>query len=131
MVLFLKRFDFGDNYTIGKLYVNNVFECYTLEDKVRDIKIPNETAIPAGTYKVIVNRSNRFKKDLPLVLNVMNFEGVRIHSGNTDKDTEGCILVGKTWSKGNFIGGSRMAFNSLFPKIQQGVKDGVVILTIE
>lgn len=130
MNLTLKRIELGDNYTIGKLYVDNVFECYTLEDKVRLEKIKGETAIPTGTYKVIITKSNRFKKDLPLILNVMNFEGVRIHAGNTDKDTEGCILVGKTWSKGNFIGGSRLAFDSLFPKIQQGVKDGIVILTI-
>lgn len=131
MRLILKRFEFGENYTIGRLYIDNVFECYTLEDKVRDVKIKNETAISPGNYKVLVTKSPRFKKLLPILLNVPEFEGVRIHSGNTDKDTEGCILVGSTWSKGNFIGGSRIAFDRLLPKIQQGISNGVVTITIE
>ena len=119
MNLKLTRFEFGDTYTIGKLYVDNVFECYTLEDKVRPLeeKILNKTAIPAGTFKVIIDMSNRFKKEMPHILNVPGFEGVRIHSGNTDKDTEGCILLGTTWTKGNFIGNSKIAFNSFFKKL--------------
>jgi hypothetical protein len=103
--------------TPGKLLVDGVFECFTLEDVVRPKKIPGETAIPAGTYKVIVNMSNRFKRLLPLLLNVPGFEGVRIHTGNTDKDTEGCILVGTTRSL-DFVGNSRVAFGSLFPRMQ-------------
>lgn len=103
--------------TIGVLYIDGNFECYTLEDVERDVKIKNETAIPKGTYKVIINQSNRFKRLLPLLLNVPNFEGVRIHSGNTNHDTEGCILVGQTKAK-DFIGGSRKAFARLFAKMQ-------------
>lgn len=103
--------------TPGKLLVDGVFECFTLEDIVRPKKIPGETAIPAGTYKVIINMSNRFKRLLPLLLNVPGFEGVRIHTGNTDKDTEGCILVGTTRST-DFVGNSRVAFGSLFPRMQ-------------
>lgn len=117
MKLELKRIHKTENSTIGELYVNGVFECYTLEDKEREVKVQNETAIPKGTYKVIINRSNRFKIDLPLLLKVPNFEGVRIHSGNSNHDTEGCILVGKTRAT-DFIGSSRVAFKNLFEKMK-------------
>ena len=87
--------------TFGKLYVNSLFLCNTLEDIDRRLetnpsaKIRCETAIPTGTYNLIVTLSNRFKTFLPLVQNVPGFEGIRIHTGNTNHDTEGCILVGK------------------------------------
>jgi len=70
------------------------FLCYTLEDAERPVKIKGETAIPTGTYTVIVTMSPRFKKELPLILNVPNFSGVRFHGGNTEQDTEGCPLLG-------------------------------------
>lgn len=117
MNLLLRRLHKTDNSTIGKLFIDGVFECYTLEDVEREIKIKGETAIDKGTYKVIITPSNRFKRDLPLLLNVPNFEGVRIHSGNTNHDTEGCILVGTTRST-DFIGNSRKAFESLFNKMK-------------
>ncbi len=98
--------------------VNGIFECFTLEDVERPVKIKGETAIPKGTYKVIINQSNRFKRQLPLLLNVPGFEGVRIHAGNTNHDTEGCILVGQTRHK-EFIGKSRKAFDKLFKKMQK------------
>lgn len=103
--------------TIGRMSVNGVFECFTLEDVVRDEKIFGETAIPTGTYEVIVTFSPHFQRDLPLLVGVPNFEGVRIHSGNTAADTEGCILVGSTRSDCS-VGASRVAFNSLFEKIK-------------
>ena len=82
--------------TIGELHVDGKFECFTLEDAVRPVKIKGVTAIPSGVYEVVVNFSQRFRRPLPLLLNVPNFDGVRIHAGNTDADTEGCLLVGKT-----------------------------------
>jgi len=127
MELLLKRKWKTDNETIGELYVNGKFECYTLEDVERVVKIKNETAIPKGKYKLIITYSNRFKRNLPLLLNVPNFEGIRIHSGNTNHDTQGCILVGKTRGT-NFIGNSRKAFNSLFLKLQ---KEKEITITIE
>lgn len=111
--------------TIGELFVDGKFECFTLEDPIRDKKIPGETAIPTGRYKVILNLSNRFKKIMPLLLNVPNFEGVRIHTGNTPKDTEGCILVGCHFSK-NWISESKKAYEALFTKLQNA-KDPIYI----
>lgn len=107
-----------EGYTFGALSVNGTYECHTLEDQVRDKKIHGETAIPAGTYEVIVSFSPRFQRDLPLLVSVPNFEGVRIHPGNTAADTEGCILPGRTRDIENHtVGASRVAFNSLYEKI--------------
>ena len=117
MKLELKRLHRTNNSTIGELYVNGVFECYTLEDKEREVKIKNETAIPKGVYIVGITLSNRFKKMLPILMNVPNFEGIRIHPGNSNHDTEGCILVGTTRSV-DFIGNSRKAFEKLFAKMK-------------
>ena len=101
--LVLDRIFKGPNYTIGKLYIDGEYFCDTLEDTVRDKKIPNKTAIPAGTYKVIVNTSPRFKRLLPRLLDVPGFEGILIHRGNTPEDTSGCILVGENKVKGKVI----------------------------
>lgn len=82
MLLTLKRTYKGPEYTIGKLYINKEYFCDTLEDAIRKEKIYAETAIPFGKYEVTITYSPRFKKNLPLLLNVPGFEGVRIHSGN-------------------------------------------------
>lgn len=138
MFMQLVREDFGDTATEGRLWVNGAFECYTLEDKDRELedggkKIYGKTAIPKGIYTVIVTYSNRFKKQLPLLLDVDGFEGVRIHPGNTSEDTEGCILVGVNKVEGNddFIGSSRVAFDKLLPQILAAIsRDEVVTLEI-
>lgn len=107
----------GPESTIGTLMVDGKFECYTLEDVVRDgPKVYGKTAIPAGTYEVRITYSNHFKRDLPLLLDVPGFEGIRIHPGNTAADTEGCILVGRTKAI-NRINNSRDAFDSLYAKM--------------
>lgn len=94
-------------YTIGRLFVDGKYFCDTLEDRCRDLdkeeKVMHETAIPEGTYEVIVNVSVEFKRKLPLLLNVPHFTGIRIHRGNTDKDTFGCILVGENRQVGRLI----------------------------
>lgn len=140
MQLNLKRFEFGTNYTVGKLTVDGVYECYTLEDKVREVdnmpvgqwKIPGQTAIPRGTYFVGIDDSHRFGRPMPHILNVPGFEGVRIHWGNTDKDTEGCILVGKTWAGTDFIGQSRDTFRDLMEHLTRAFKNKETIkVTIE
>lgn len=95
----------GSEYTIGKLYIDNQYFCDTLEDVVRKDgeKVYGKTAIPSGMYRVKKTFSPRFKKVLPEILEVPNFSGVRIHSGNTAKDTEGCILLGLNKTKGAVI----------------------------
>lgn len=117
MKLDLKREPSANGCTIGSMYINGMWECYTLEDVVRKgPKVPGKTAIPEGTYGVRVTFSNRFKRDLPLLDNVSGFEGIRIHPGNTDADTEGCILVGRAKSIDR-IYNSRDAFDTLYSKI--------------
>jgi len=129
MELLLTRKWLTGNSTIGELCVDGNFECYTLEDTVRDEKIPGETAIPEGRYKVIIDHSQRFNRDLPLLLNVPQFEGIRIHVGNYPHDTDGCILVGQTRDQ-DFIGNSKVAFNALFEKLQIAVQSGEVFITV-
>ena len=104
MKLHLQRRYKGPNYTIGTLFLNGTYFCDTLEDVVRNLpaeaKIPGKTAIPAGTYKVILNRSPKFQRELPRLQNVPFFEGILIHKGNTPEHTEGCILVGEKQGQG-------------------------------
>ena len=98
MELKVQRIAKKPTYTIGKLYIDGEKFCDTLEDRVRDLskepKIKGQTAIPAGRYRIYLTYSPRFKRILPLLEDVPQFTGVRIHRGNTAKDTEGCILVG-------------------------------------
>jgi hypothetical protein len=123
------RKEFTDQSTIGEMRLDGAFECFTLEDAVRPVKIKGITAIAAGSFEVAVNFSERFQRLLPLLLSVPNFDGVRIHPGNTDRDTEGCILVGKTKKK-DFIGSSRVAFAALFEKIQAASQQEKVFIHI-
>lgn len=117
MKLLLKR-EPHPEYTVGKLYIDGVYECFTLEDPVRETKILGKTAIPYGTYNVIINQSVRFKRKLPLLLNVKDFVGIRIHPGNSVDDTEGCILVGTSRTKNGLVLNSVLAFKSLFAKME-------------
>lgn len=114
MKILVKRTFLGDTYTIGRMYINGAYFCDTLEDPVRDTnkngvfdngekKIAGDTAIPYGTYPVTVNVSPKFKRELPRLSGVAEFEGVLIHKGNTAKDTAGCILVGENKVKGKVI----------------------------
>jgi hypothetical protein len=95
MELELRRLPSTDKCTHGDLYLDGTWFCYTLEDIVREKKIPGETAIPAGFYRIIYNWSPKFQKKLPLLLDVPNFSGVRIHAGNRPTDTEGCVILGE------------------------------------
>lgn len=129
-----RRVEYSNNYTISRLSVNGSYECYVLEDVVRDpgVKVPGKTAIPAGTYEVIIDYSPHFKCDMPHILNVPMFEDIRIHWGNTDVDTEGCLLLGTTWGGGDFIGNSKVAFNHFFPQLKKAIDSGEkVYITIE
>ena len=125
MKLKLQRIFKGNNYTIGSLFIDGEFFSNTLEDAVRDRKIKHETAIPAGTYEVKLTLSARFGKILPILLNVPNFEGIRIHAGNTISDTSGCILVGENKIKGRVIN-SQLTMAKLMDKLK-----GVTNIQIE
>lgn len=108
MKLLVKRIFKGENYTIGHLYIDGKYFSDVLEDPVRllndyEDKIYGETAIPEGVYQVKLTYSPRFKRVLPEILNVQFFKGIRIHAGNTAKDSEGCLLVGENKVKGKVI----------------------------
>ena len=131
-----------DGYTISRLYVDGeLFGCNTLEDADRGLrqdmqleeikkkKVYGKTAIPRGSYECVYTYSNRFKKMLPLLLNVKGFEGIRIHSGNSSKDTEGCILVGLNLKKGMVLN-SREWTSKLVSKMKEAWnrKERVIIV---
>lgn len=131
--------------TIGELAVDgSPFTCVTLEDVDRGltqsmslqtiaaIKVQNKTAIPAGRYQVIINYSERFQRVMPLLVDVPGFAGVRIHWGNTDADTDGCILLGTAQVNNDFIGNSREAFASFWAILKSAIdNDEKVFINIK
>ena len=145
MELTLIRKHFGEKYTIGKLYTDQVYLCDTLEDVVRELrdinhdgdfddsnegKIPGKTAIPCGKYKILVTHSAKLKRKLPILLNVPGFEGIRIHGGRNETWTEGCILVGENVVKGqlvNFAYWETFVRDLLQTEIDKGDKNYITI----
>jgi len=143
MKLLLTRRWFTEQSTIGTLDADGTFVCHTLEDRVRrddpitvadeGRKVAGTTAIPAGRYRVVLTVSDRAAKGslwsprsdhkLPLLLDVHGFEGIRIHSGNTDRNTEGCILVGRGRAV-DAITDSRVALTALVETIEAGIAAG-------
>lgn len=131
----LKRIAKKDSYTIGKLYIDGKYQCDTIEDKDRGlkqdddlrlidkVKIYGETAIPVGDYSVIVSYSPKFGKNLPLLEHVPCFSGVRIHSGNTAKDSLGCIILGENKKVGQVIN-SRATCARVLPLIEAAYAKG-------
>lgn len=109
----LKRIAYKDAYTVGKLYIDDMYFCDTIEDKVRELnslkdKVYGETAIPSGTYKVILNISPKFKRLLPRLVGVPFFEGILLHRGNkANPDSSGCILVGENKEVGKVINSTK------------------------
>jgi len=124
----IRRETYTGKSTTGRLFLNGQFECYTLEDCARPegVKVAGATCIPAGSYALTINHSSRFQRLMPQLLEVLGFESIRIHPGNTDADTEGCILVGLTRAE-NFVGSSRAAFRKLFGKLQAAKAAGAEI----
>ena len=100
MEMTLKRVDTGATFTLGDLYVDGNLFCNSIEDIERVLnskedKVPGETAIPKGRYRVVLTYSNKFKRMLPLLKDVPFFTGIRMHRGYTEKDSAGCIVVGE------------------------------------
>lgn len=125
MLITLKRHDLQDGYTMGWLYVSGDYFCDTLEDTDRMLyddmavteiakkKVAGQTAIPYGRYAVKMTFSPRFQRLMPLVCNVPCFDGVRIHAGNTAKETAGCILLGER-AGGGLLKNSRKTCERLY-----------------
>lgn len=153
MKIKVKRIYRGPEYTIGHLYVNDVYVCDTLEDidrgldyrmslsNIRAKKVPGKTAIPTGTYRMTLDTrspkfgSKTFYKEtcdgyLPRLIGVPGYEGVLIHVGNTQNDTDGCILVGYNKVKGQVID-SRNAFIKLWDGYLKKAKFDKVEIVIE
>lgn len=126
MKLQLVREIAADHCTVGKLLIEMQFKWWTLEDRLHDgPKIPGDTCIPAGTYQIVITPSARFNRPLPLLLNVPNFTGIRIHPGNTQADTKGCILVGGGFnSRDLFLLHSQLACAALQADIQAALDGG-------
>lgn len=101
MKLKIKRHWYTNKSSIGNFFINETMHCFSLEDVARapGVKIPKETAIPAGEYEVIIDFSQRFQKRMSHILDVPGFDGVRFHGGNRPEDTEGCPILGyQKWS---------------------------------
>jgi hypothetical protein len=130
-VMRLKRTTFTGKSTMGELYLpDGSFACHTLEDVVRDYKIPKQTAIPEGKYEVIVGWSNRFQRLMPRLLDVPFYKGILIHSGNTPSHSEGCILVGRKAGE-DAIFESIPAFDTLFPIIRKLAEKGKLFIDVQ
>ena len=141
MKLTLKRIALRPTYTIGKLYIDDVYFCDTIEDTVRDLnkngkfdngekKVHSKTAIPYGTYEIKWTYSPRFKKYTPQLMNVPSFEGIRIHAGNTSADTEGCLILGKNKQVGKVLN-SRATINKFYLIIKNACSNGKVTIEIK
>lgn len=130
MELLLKRRYKGPTYTVGSLYLNGKYFCDTIEDKVRDLtkepKVKHKTAIPAGTYKVIVNMSPKFKRELPRLLNVPHFEGILIHGGVSADSSSGCVILGENKIKGKVINSAKYV-NELTALLKKEVSNTIKI----
>ena len=128
-----------ETHTIGKLYVDGVYFCDTIEDRDRGLnndmglaeimvkKRYGETAIPYGTYDVEITYSPKYKRMMPEIKGVKGFSGIRIHSGNTSKDTLGCLIVGKNTQVG-MVTESRKTYNALFA-LMKDKKDITIEIT--
>ena len=132
--------------SLGELYWDNGdLECYTMEDLDRflssdmslsnmlSIKIQENTAIPYGTFQVLITESMRFGRKMPLIVGVLGFDGIRIHIGNKKEDVAGCIATGLNLAVEDGIGSvykSRIAFNSFFSKLDEILKREKVFIKV-
>lgn len=128
----MERLVYTERSTIGRLEIRG-WSCDTLEDRIRGpgIKVPGQTCIPAGVYQVVIDRSARFDRPMPRLVAVPLFTGIRIHSGNTRADTEGCILLGRR-APGvpDVLVDSRVTFASFFDRLTDALAIGLVMLDL-
>jgi|SRR5579864_3218352 len=131
MELRINRFRTGGKSTLGRFFVNGDTFCDTLERAVHPVGFPEgyKSCIPARTYKVTIDFSNRFQKLMPHILEldgseVNGYTGIRIHCGDTDKDTEGCVIVADNIVNDDFVNQSKAAFGRLFPVLKNAFDQG-------
>ena len=140
MEIKLVRKIFKEDRTLSDLYINGELFCQVLEDTdrgldsswsledIKKVKIHGKTCIPYGKYSVAISYSNRFKRLLPILLNVPGYLGIRIHPGNKPEDTEGCILPGV--QKEFIVINSVITFNKLNKIITNAIKKEKVTFEI-
>lgn len=121
MNLYQIRDTFTENSTTSKLFIENEFECYVLEDQDRKLeaggkKVYGRTAIPRGRYKIELDWSPKYGRDMPHLLDVPQFEGIRIHTGNRSEDSEGCLITGQERIE-DYVRNSKLAFDALLQKM--------------
>ena len=140
MKLTVVRTQFGTDATNGLLFIDGLFECYTLEDQYQAVKVMHETFIPEGTYDIKFRKtggfhakySERYKNahyGMLHIQDVPNFTYILIHTGNTDEHTSGCLIVGETQqdlevSKDGFIGSSTVAYKKMYSKVASQLLQG-------
>ena len=144
MNLTLERITSDDDSTIGTLYLDQHFQCFTLEDEYREFKVAKETRIPAGTYKIGLRRGSpmagrymdRYGPShigMLWLRDVPGFEWIYIHTGNTDDHTEGCILVGDGAYAAHSdmkVQASRQAYMRLYSAVVDAADHGDLTITI-
>ena len=146
MKLTVVRTQFGTDATNGLLFINGIFECYTLEDQYQAVKVMHETCIPEGTYDIKFRKTGGFHAKyteryknahygMLHIQDVPNFTYILIHTGNTDEHTSGCLIVGETQqdleiSKDGFIGSSTVAYKKMYAKVAGQLLQGKKV-TIE
>lgn len=141
-MLLLQRYSDSNQSTLGLLFVNKKFFCYTLEDMYNNVKIPGKTRIPAGRYKLGIRKADtpltlKYRERYPWfknhieVLNVPGFTGIYIHIGNTDRDTDGCILVGDSVNNNTITTGLLSNSTQAFKRLYEHIYPNVENLSIE
>lgn len=130
--------------TIGMLYIDGIFQCLILEDQKRDVKVKGDTRIPAGRYKILLRKEGRIHQNYAEkfgkwhrgtlhLQDVPNFQYILIHIGNTEKDTEGCLLTNTGYNEkdGHFVGyGSTAAYQKIYPVIADAIEKNDVFIEI-
>ena len=140
MKLQVVRTQFGTDATNGLLFIDGIFECYTLEDQYQAVKVMHETCIPEGTYDIqfrtvggfhaiYTERYGAMHKGMLWLQDVPGFTFILIHTGNTDQHTSGCYIVGETQQdldkgKDGFVGNSGVAYKKMYPKVKDAIKAG-------
>ena len=144
MIIRVERYLSTNDATLSRIFIDGVAECFGLEDEHRIPKVPGETRIPAGSYRVTLRKEGvvynkylekygeTFRRGVPWVRDVDNFEFILIHIGNTDEDTAGCLLVGTTRDELHMtVSGSRSAMEKLYAKIVDAAETGHLWINYE